>query len=140
MSVVSDEVILNWSGSQSVGPDAAYVVSWTTETLDASNYWVSGAPTRITVPTGKAGYHFFTFEWTTSATTGYRAMADLNVFNSSNVFQRKARGPVGRDENVSEVSMLTKLSDGDYVTCSMYYASNARTLTLAKLAVVRFNG
>jgi len=137
MSTVSDQVILNWTGSQSVGPDAGYVVPWNAETLDASDYWSSGAPTRITVPTGKNGYHYITFVITATAGTGYRCFAYLQVYNSSNVAQKHYRGPMGRDDALMSVSAFTKLSDGDYITCAIYFASNARTINFAQLEVVR---
>ncbi len=138
---VTDRVVVTRTATSSANAATWLDVAFDTEVVDASNYWVVGTPQRVTVPTGKAGYHFFSYMWNISQSVdAARAMAELRVFNSSNTQIANIRQPIGQNWDGSTISAFKYLADGDYVT-SHIYRSNASITTTAsgiRLEVVRF--
>jgi hypothetical protein len=134
---ITDYMLISRAATYAETAGVLFAVSFDTETSDASGYFNPAAPTRVTVPTGKAGWHFWTWYWAQPVGSGdRRSMTQFIVYNSSDVQQRYYIGPMGKDLGGNEFSILTKLNDGDYFTTNVFPDSTTN-LTAARLELMR---
>ena len=130
---VTDSVILRRTTNQAIN-NAPISVVFNAEDSDASNYWVSGSPSRVTVPVGKGGNHLMTLTWAFDGGTD-RSFGDLvpNVGGVSRTF--RSSGGVG-GEDTGHNTIMTKLGDGDYVDIIVFQPRTGN-LVSARFEMVR---
>lgn len=107
--------------SQSIASGTDVAMSFDDETLDDGNMWDSGAPTRLTVPTGGAGWYVVIghIGYATSTSSDSR-VAFLRVNGAAGVGFPGRKSWTGSNgslsvENGAMVGAIIYLADGDYV-------------------------
>lgn len=91
--------------NQSIANDIDVVLSWTSERFDHGNMWDAGAPTRLTVPTGRSGlWHVGGLVNFAINGTGYRRVdIDLNNLAIARVADSAVSGLVDHGMSVATV-------------------------------------
>ena len=138
---MGDYVKVIRNATQAIAVNTMTDVAFDTESVDAAGYFTLGAPTRITVPTGKAGEFIFSASVFMDGTAPQeRALLQLTVYNSLNVAQAGYRYPHGYQDNLGDTTEQMPLNDGDYVILQVYQSWNSGTRNLtATLEMFRLN-
>jgi hypothetical protein len=89
---------------------------------DNGGYWSGGAPTRITIPTGKSGKYLIwvAVEWSANA-VGIR-IADLRV-NGSSVIHYVSQSAASALETGQVFCFTMDLNAGEYIEARVYQTS-----------------
>lgn len=103
--------------NQSIANATAVVATWQVELFDVDNYWSSGNPTRLTVPTGKGGKFLITGRLSyTSSATGMRAAGIQKNGGSTNL-----GGPNVQAVSESGIGTIVLTSFVDTAVAGDYY-------------------
>jgi hypothetical protein len=110
-------------------------VAFDTEDSDTANYFTLSAPTRITIPTGKAGKFIFSFTWSIPGAWGSENLgyAQTWINNVGTNYYRT----LGLKEDASCLTTGLTLNDGDYVEFLILQTVGGTQNTTARLEVLR---
>ena len=114
-------VMLDNTATQSIPNNTATAITWSTETYDTDAFHSTSSNTsRITVPSGKAGYYLVGGHVEINAnTTGFRA---LTVYKNGTAYKRFTVTPSGVEPTLI-ISVPISLAVGDYV--ELYLTQNS---------------
>ena len=134
---VYDAYMYVTSGSLGLQVSSWNDITFNTEVSDPQGYFTGAAPKRVTIPAGKAGDHFFTLKWGMNDGKTFRCMTEIRHFNSSDVLQSTARGPLGHGEDNSTLSVQRNMAVGDYILCFVFCNIGSSSMTGATLELVK---
>ncbi len=95
-------------------------ISWDAEDEDLAGFWAVGTPTKIIVPTGKAGKMIACCTTTWAAVSTGRNILAFWHYNSADVAQGLYQTSIGYGENHGSQTYELTMADADYLVVQIW--------------------
>lgn len=120
LGVTGAGVAVYQNAQQVVPHDTVTAISMTTENFDTHNFWVSGTPSRFTIPAGLGGKYLFNgqIRWVSNA-TGFRVA--LLYLNGTTIVCHNSTGALSTTSTSNVAARGIQLAAGDYLELRGYH-------------------